>query len=67
MIVKSLSATAQNKGYRADRTAEILDISVATVWRWARQGRLTPVKIGPRTTVFIESEVQGLLTGASPK
>ena len=67
MIAKSLPATEKQQAYRAHRTAEILDVSIATVWRWARQGRLTPIKIGPRTTVFIESEVQALLTGAGPK
>ena len=67
MIPNPRSATEKQQGYRAHRTAEILDISVATVWRWARDGRLTPVKIGPRTTVFIESEVQALLSGAGQK
>ena len=68
MNVKTLGALPKaDNAYRAQRVALILDVSLATVWRWAAQGRLRPIKIGPRTTVFAESEVQALLSGGSSK
>lgn len=32
--------------------AETFGIGRSTVWLWAKQGRLYPIKIGPRTTRF---------------
>ena len=62
------TATTQDRtdrGYRPAKAAEILGISRATLWRWARDGRLSAKKIGPRTTIFLESEVRRLLATGS--
>jgi hypothetical protein len=40
-------------GVSANVAAIVLGISVGTVWRWAKSGRLDPPdKIGPNTTRF---------------
>ena len=37
----------------ASRLANRLDVSPATIWRWAKQGRIPPGrKFGPNTTRF---------------
>ncbi|BAS27410.1 type VII toxin-antitoxin system MntA family adenylyltransferase antitoxin [Limnochorda pilosa] len=43
-----------------------LGISRATLYRWARAGRLTLHKVGPRATRVKEEEVQRLEEGARP-
>ncbi len=48
--------------YRAAELAEKLGVSRATVWLWAKAGRLPkPVKLGPRVTVWREEDVMAAL------
>lgn len=43
---------------RAWDVAKLLGISIPTVWRWAREGKLPkPVKISQRITVWKETEI----------
>lgn len=40
------------KVYRARQIAEVYSIGISTVWRFAREGKLTPRKITDKVTVF---------------
>lgn len=51
--------------HRAPATAKRLAISRATLWRWAKQGKLTAVKLSDRVTGFRESEIQALIAGGA--
>lgn len=51
--------------HRATATAKRLAISTATLWRWAKQGKLTAVKLSDRVTGFRESEIQALIAGGA--
>ena len=51
------------QSYRAKEVAELAGIGLSTVWLYAKQGKLTPVKLSPRVTVFKKSEVDALLSG----
>ena len=43
---------------RMKRVLEKIPISSSTLWAWAASGRFpAPIKLGPRTTVWLESEV----------
>lgn len=43
---------------RAWDVAKLLGISIPTVWRWAREGKLPkPVKISQRITVWKKTEI----------
>jgi predicted DNA-binding transcriptional regulator AlpA len=47
---------------RANRLAAMLDVSVATVWRWAAAGHLpAPHRIGPGVTAWRLDEVEAAL------
>ena len=48
------------KVYRAKEIAETFNIGRSTVWEYAKQGKLTPVKVSPRVTIFKASEVNAL-------
>ena len=52
--------TLQKRYYRADEVAIYLGVSVGTVWRYAKQGRLTPKKLSSQCTVFDINEVDNL-------
>ena len=49
------------KVYRAKEVAEKMGIGLSTVWLFAKQGKLHPIKLSPRVTVFKESDLQNLM------
>ena len=53
--------------HRAAPAAKQLAISTATLWRWAKQGKLNAVKLSDRVTGFRESEIQALIAGGAKK
>jgi predicted DNA-binding transcriptional regulator AlpA len=65
MRTASHSAQAPDSLHRAPATAKRLAISRATLWRWAKQGKITAVKLSDRVTGFRESEIQALISGGA--
>lgn len=65
MTNKPSNAVTHDSLHRAPATAKRLAISVATLWRWAKQGKLTAVKLSDRVTGFRESEIQALIAGGA--
>ena len=49
--------------YRAKEVAEYLGIAISTVWLFAKQGKLTPIRVSPRVTVFDIEEIEALANG----
>jgi len=49
--------------YRAKEVAEYLGIALSTVWLFAKQGKLTPIRVSPRVTVFDIEEIEALANG----
>lgn len=45
------------KNYRAKELAEYLGVALSTVWLYSKQGKITPIKISERVTVFAIDEV----------
>ena len=52
------------QNYRAKEAAEYLGIALSTVWLYARQGRLNPIKLSPRITVFKKDDLDQLIAVA---
>ena len=52
-----------NKHIRASQIAKEFPISQASIWRYAKQGRLNPIKVTDGVTVFLRSEVEALFGG----
>jgi len=50
----------EKKYYRAKEVAQYLGIGIATVWRYAKSGRLTVKKLSPQVSVFDIDEVNAL-------
>jgi len=51
----------QKQNFRAKEAAEYLGIALSTVWLYAKQGRLNPVKLSPRITVFKKTDLDNLI------
>jgi len=45
---------------RASDIVEEYPIGLSTVWNWAKKGKLTPIKVSERVTVFSAEEVRNL-------
>lgn len=51
------------KYMRAKELAKYLNIGLSTVWLFAKQGKITPLKISEKVTVFDVAEVEASLLG----
>ncbi len=49
--------------YRAKEVAEYVGIGISTVWLYAKQGKLTPIRVSERVTVFDIVEIEALANG----
>ena len=56
-------STELPKKLRAKRLAEEFGIGLSTVWLYAKEGKLTPIKVSSRVTVFDTQEVLDLFGG----
>lgn len=50
-----------NENLRDKQAAQYLGISVSTVWLYAKQGKLHPVKLSPRVTIFKKSDLDAFI------
>ena len=49
--------------YRPKEVAEYLGIGLSTVWLFAKRGKITPIKLSPRVTVFDIAEIEAFANG----
>ena len=56
---------APDRLLRTPAAAAALGVSKSTIWRFARDGKLTAVKLSERVTGFRQSEVQALIAGGA--
>jgi len=55
----------QPKRLRAKDIAEQYSVSVPSIWRWAKEGKITPIKVTKRTTVFDSVEIEAFFSGGT--
>ena len=51
------------KRLRAKQVSKEFGVGLSTVWLYAKQGRLTPINVSSRVTVFDIEEVLALFSG----
>lgn len=61
-VNKHLSIELPRK-LRAKQVADEFGIGLSTVWLYAKEGKLTPIKVSSRVTVFDTQEVLKLFNG----
>lgn len=52
---------------RVKQTAQYLSIGVSTVWLYAKQGKLHPIKLSDRVTVFSKDDLDAFINNAMVK
>ncbi len=52
------------QNFRAKEAAEYLGIAISTVWLYSKTGRLNPIRLSPRITVFKKSDLDNLVSRA---
>lgn len=48
---------------RVKDIAELYSVAISTVWLYAKEGKLTPIKVSSRVTVFDVNEVESFFNG----
>lgn len=57
--------TIDKKYYRAKEASVYLGISRSGLWLYAKQGKLTPIKITSRVTVFSKNDLDRFVESAT--
>lgn len=65
MSKENLKELQTQKYMRAKKLAEHLGIGLSTVWFYAKQGKITPIKVSDRVTVFNVEDVENALFGGA--
>lgn len=52
------------QNYRPKEAAIYLGVGLTFIWELAKKGRLTPIKLSERITVFKRSDLDGLIETA---
>ena len=60
LVQKSEGLQREQEWLRANDIADGYPIGLSTVWDWAKKGKLTPIKVSARVTVFSAKEVKNL-------
>ena len=55
----------KKKGYRAKEAAEYVGVALSTVWLFANQKKLHPVKISDRVTIFLKEDLDRFMESRS--
>jgi len=51
----------EKQNYRAIEAATYLGVSRATIWLYAKQKKLTPIRLSPRVTIFKKEELDNFV------
>jgi len=51
------------QNFRAKQAAQYLGVGLSTIWLYAQQGKLHPIKLSARVTVFKKSDLDAFING----
>jgi excisionase family DNA binding protein len=66
-LMRSADATSPDDLLTTREVADRARVSTVTVTRWMHDGRLTGIKVGPRTFRYRRSDVEALLAPSDPE
>lgn len=53
----------EKKNFRPKEAAQYLGIGLSTVWLYAKQGKIRPIKLSDKVTIFTLDDLNKLLEG----
>ncbi len=62
---KRQSDDAIQENYRAKEASKYLGVGLSTVWLYAKQGKITPIKLSDRVTIFKKSDLDRFVNGGA--
>lgn len=61
--VKSNNTVVENM--RAKEASRYLAIGLSTLWLFAKQGKITPIKLSDRVTIFKKDDLDNFINGGA--
>ena len=55
----------EKENFRANDVAVYLGIGLSTVWLYAKQGKLKPIKLSARTTILKKSDIDAFIASSN--
>ncbi len=52
-----------SENMRAKDASKYLGVGLSTIWLYAKQGKITPVKLSERVTIFKRAELDDFIAG----
>lgn len=49
---------------RAKQAAKYLGVGLSTIWLYAKQGKITPIKLSERVTIFKKEDLDNLINAS---
>ena len=50
---------------RAKQAAIYLSCGLSTIWLWAKQGKITPIKLSDKVTIFKKEDLDNFIAGGT--
>ena len=65
--IRALSNTATQtpENLRAKEACKYLGVGLSTLWLYAKQGKIKPIKLSERVTIFKKSDLDSFINGRS--
>lgn len=54
-----------NQNFRIKEASTYVGVKPSTLWLYARQGKIHPVRLSPRVTIFLRSDLDAFINGAT--
>ncbi|MDD5211705.1 MAG: helix-turn-helix domain-containing protein [Sulfuricurvum sp.] len=54
-----------NENLRCEEASQYLSVAVSTLWLYCRQGKIHPVKLSKRVTIFKKSDLDAFIASMS--
>ena len=51
----------EKENYRAKEASTYLGVGLSTVWLYAKQGKITPIKLSDRVTIFKKEDLDSFI------
>ncbi len=59
------TATPTPENLRAKEACKYLGVGLSTLWLYAKQGKIKPIKLSERVTIFKKSDLDNFINGRS--
>ena len=50
-----------SENMRAKEASKYLGVGLSTIWLYAKQGKITPIKLSERVTIFKRSDIEAFI------